>query len=337
METNQPPTPERIFETIVAYQRSAVLKGAIDLDVFTAIADGANTADAIADKCGTSKKGMRVLCDYLTVNGFLAKEENTYKLAPDAAFYLSRHSPAYAGTVSRFLLSPTLMAAYDDIAATVRKGGTMMSDAGTVEDDHPVWIDFARGMGPMTAMPAQIIAQLIGAASMPSCKVLDIAAGHGMFGIAFAQANPNAEIVALDWQAVLEVAKENAEKAGVADRYTLKPGSAFDVDFGEGYDVVLLTNFFHHFDMPTCESLMKKVYAALKPGGRAVTLEFVPNEDRVSPPQSAAFAMVMLASTGDGDAYTLAEYEKMFASAGFTSTELHALPPTFQQLLISQK
>jgi 2-polyprenyl-3-methyl-5-hydroxy-6-metoxy-1,4-benzoquinol methylase len=229
------------------------------------------------------------------------------------------------------------MTAYDDIAATVRKGGTLISEEGTVEDNHPVWVDFARGMGGMMSMPAQLIAKLIDAASLPSCKVLDIAAGHGMFGIAIAQANPNAEIVALDWQAVLEVARENAEKAGVADRQTLKPGSAFDVDFGDGYDVVLLTNFFHHFDVPTCEGLMKKVYAALKPGGRAVTFEFVPNEDRVSPAQSAAFAMVMLSSTANGDAYTLAEYEKMFANAGFASTELHALPPTFQQVLISHK
>ncbi len=336
MEAN-PPTPERIFQTIVAYQQSAVLKGAIDLDVFTAIAEGANTSEALAEKCNTSEKGMRVLCDYLTVNEFLTKDGDTYTLAPDAAFYLNRHSPAYAGAVSGFLLSPTLMAAYDDIAAVVRKGGTMMSDEGTVEDNHPVWVDFARGMGGMMAMPAQLIAKLIDAASMPSCKVLDIAAGHGMFGIAIAKANPNAEIVALDWQAVLDVAKENAEKAGVVDRLTFKPGSAFEVDFGDGYDVVLLTNFFHHFDVATCESLMKKVYAALKPGGRAVTFEFIPNEDRVSPPQPATFAMVMLASTANGDAYTFAEYEKMFANAGFSSTELHALPPTFQQVLVSQK
>ncbi|MEW6130551.1 MAG: class I SAM-dependent methyltransferase [Acidobacteriota bacterium] len=337
MQPNNPPTPERIFETIIAYQQSAVLKGAIELDVFTAIAEGANTADQLAEKCHASVKGMRVLCDYLTVKGFLTKEGQTYALAPDAAFYLSRHSPAYAGAVSRFLLSPTLMSTYDDIAATVRKGGTVISDEGTVEDNHPVWVDFARGMGGMMAMPAQLIAQLIDAASMASCKVLDIAAGHGMFGIAIAQANPHAEIVAVDWQAVLAVAKENAEKMGVADRLTCKPGSAFEVEFGDGYDLVLLTNFFHHFDVPTCEGLMKKVHAALKPSGRAVTFEFVPNEDRVSPPQPATFAMVMLASTANGDAYTFAEYEKMFANAGFASTELHQLPPTFQQVLISHK
>ncbi len=67
------------------------------------------------------------------------------------------------------------------------------------------------------------------------------------------------------------------------------PGSAFDVEFGGPYDTVLLTNFLHHFDKPTCVSLLKKVRASLKPGGKAATLEFVPNEDRVSPADARGF------------------------------------------------
>ncbi len=71
-----------------------------------------------------------------------------------------------------------------------------------------------------------------------------------------------------------------------------------------GYDVILLTNFLHHFDVPTNEKLLRKVYAALAPGGHAVALEFVPNDDRISPPMSAKFSLVMLANTVSGDAYT---------------------------------
>ena len=104
----------------------------------------------------------------------------------------------------------------------------------------------------------------------------------------------------LDWAPVLRVALKNAEKAGVQDRYDMLPGSAFEVDFGGPYDVVLLTNFLHHFDHADQRGLLKKVRAALKPGGRAATLEFVPNEDRVSPPMPAAFAMTMLTTTADG-------------------------------------
>ena len=79
-------------------------------------------------------------------------------------------------------------------------------------------------------------------------KVLDIAAGHGMYGVTIAKQNPNAEIFAVDWPQVLQVAEENANAAGVAARYHKIPGSAFEVDFGNDYDLVLLTGFLHHFD-----------------------------------------------------------------------------------------
>ena len=136
---------------------------------------------------------------------------------------------------------------------------------------------------------------------------------------------------------MLEVAKENAQKAGDADRYNTLEGSAFDVEFGSGYDLVLLTNFLHHFDPPTCETLLRKVHGALADGGRAVTLEFVPNEDRVTPPDAAGFSMMMLTSTPSGDAYTFSELERMFANAGFSRSTLHPLPPTIQQVVISEK
>jgi 2-polyprenyl-3-methyl-5-hydroxy-6-metoxy-1,4-benzoquinol methylase len=125
---------------------------------------------------------------------------------------------------------------------------------------------------------------------------------------------------------VLRVALDNSRKAGVQDRYNMLPGSAFEVDFGGPYDAVLLTNFLHHFDQPSCVGLLKKVRAALRPSGRAATLEFVPNEDRVSPPQPAAFAMTMLISTVAGDAYTLSELTAMYNEAGFGGVTAHPIP-----------
>jgi hypothetical protein len=123
----------------------------------------------------------------------------------------------------------------------------------------------------------------------------------------------------------------------VADRHRLLPGSAFEVNWGGPYDVVLLTNFLHHFDVPTCERLAAKAHAALAPGGRALTLEFIPEPDRVSPPTAAAFALTMLATTAHGDAYTFAEYDGLFARAGFARSEFHPLPPTPQQAVVSHK
>ncbi len=332
-----PPSPDLFFDTLNAYQRTAALKAAIELDVFTAIGEGNRTIQGLAKRCGTSERGMRILCDYLVVIGFLTKDEGGYGLTPDSALFLVRSSPVYIGAAAKFLASPELVDGFKDVAAFVRKGGTVASDAGIVADENPMWVEFARSMAPLTTLPAELIADLIRAGSGQKCRVLDIAAGHGLFGIAIAKKNPNAEIVALDWAGVLEVAKENARKEGVASRLTTLPGNAFEVDYGRGYDLVLLTNFLHHFDVATCEGLLRKVYAALSPGGRAVTLEFVLNEDRVSPPIPAMFSIIMLSATPGGEAYTFSEYERMFRGAGFSRSDLHHLPPTLQQVIISYK
>jgi len=333
----QQPSPQLFFQTINAHQRTEALKAAIELEVFTAIGEGATTAAEIAKRCQTSEKGMRILCDYLTIMEMLTKQDGHYALTLDSSVFLDKRSPAYLGGATEFLCSPMLTEGFKNIAEAVRRGGTAMENDGTLGPEHPVWVNFARGMGPMMAMPAQLMTKIVDPNADRKLKILDIAAGHGLFGIAFATNNPQAEITALDWRAVLEVAKENAQKAGVGERYKTIEGSAFDVDFGSGYDLVLITNFLHHFDQPTCETLLRKVHAALADGGRAVTLEFVPNDDRVTPPDAAGFSLVMLAGTPSGDAYTFAELERMFANAGFSNSTIHQLPPTIQQVVISEK
>ncbi|HXQ98584.1 MAG TPA: class I SAM-dependent methyltransferase [Candidatus Limnocylindrales bacterium] len=330
------PTPERIFELINAYQNSAALKAATELDLFTAIGEGNQEPASLARRCKTSERGIRILCDFLVVAGLLTKSGSRYGLAPDAALFLDRRSPASMASLPVFLLSPLMTSAFLELTAAVKKGGTMISDEGTLAPENPVWVDFARNMAPLMAFPAELTAGLLGASEGKMWKVLDIAAGHGLFGITLARHNPNAQIVALDWPNVLEVAKENAAAAGVAGRYRVMPGSAFDVEYGAGYDVVLLTNFLHHFDVPTCETLLRKVHAALAPGGRAVALEFVPNEDRVSPPVAAKFSMMMLGTTPSGDAYTHSQYQSMFRNAGFKSCALHSLPIP-EQIVVAEK
>jgi ubiquinone/menaquinone biosynthesis C-methylase UbiE len=184
-------------------------------------------------------------------------------------------------------------------------------------------------------MTSEVMAALLADRGPIRGSVLDVAAGHGLFGIAVARHNPEARIVALDWPAVLEVAAENAATAGVADRFTRLPGSAFDVDLGTGHAAVLVTNFLHHFDLPTCEAFLRRVRSALAPGGRVAVVEFVPDESRVSPPEAAAFSLTMLASTPSGDAYTLDEYRRLFAAAGLSEPTLHPLAPTPQQALLA--
>lgn len=330
-------SPERIFNTFFAYQQTFALKAAVELDLFTAVGEGANDPAQLAKRVQASERGIRILADYMTVQEFLRKENGKYFLTQESAVFLDRRSPACMGSMANFLADKTNVENFATLAASVRKGGTV-SDIG--DNSKPVddrWVRFARSMAPMAVSMAGVLSQMVNTGADRPIRVLDIAAGHGMYGITVAKNNPNVHVTAMDWPAVLEVAKENAKAAAVAERFSTLPGSAFDADLGEGYDYVLLTNFLHHFDIPTNEMLLRRFYAALKPGGKALTVEFVPNEDRVSPPMAARFSVVMLANTDAGDAYTFAEYERMFSAAGFKNCSLHQVPDLPQRIVAAEK
>ncbi|MBI4607017.1 MAG: class I SAM-dependent methyltransferase [Planctomycetes bacterium] len=330
------PSPSLFFQTANAYQRTHAIVAAVQLDLFTAVGDGAQTVPELAERLQASERGMRILCDYLVCIGFLTKTGATYGLTQDAAAFLDRSSPSYLGGALEFLASPLLTEAFKDVAAAVRKGGTMLKDGGVMAPEHPIWVKFARAMAPAVAPQAALAAQLVVGGAKGPIRVLDVAAGHGLFGIEVARRHAEARVVALDWPGVLEVALENARKAGIEGRYETIPGSALEADLGSGYDAVLLPNILHHFDVPTCERLLGRVRAALAPRGKAFTVEFIPDEDRVSPPEVATFSMMMLGTTSGGDAYTFSELESMLRKAGFSRNELRPLPPSLQKAVISQ-
>jgi 2-polyprenyl-3-methyl-5-hydroxy-6-metoxy-1,4-benzoquinol methylase len=323
MAVDAAPNPGIIFETLLAHQRSAALRTAIELDVFRAVGEGPADAATLATRCSTSQRGMRILCDFLTIIGLLAKQDGVYSHTPTSAMFLDPRSPTSLHATARFLGLAEMRTTYDELTEIVRSGRTSLPGEGSVEPDNPIWVDFAHGMAPMMAPLTGPLGGIVLHGRTGAMRVLDIAAGHGLFGIEIAKQNPEAHIVALDWARVLDVACENACQAGVGERYQRLPGSAFEVDYGGPYDAVLLTNFLHHFDVATCVGLLKKVRAALKPGGVSATLEFVPNEDRITPPMAAGFSLTMLISTAAGDAYTFRELEAMHREAGFGRIQAH--------------
>ena len=324
--TAVPVNPGLVFDMLNAYQRTAALKAAIDLDLFRAVGEGPGDVASMARHCAASERGIRILCDFLTVHGVLLKEDGRYRLTPSSAAFLDPRSSSSLASIAQFLGNPAMREPYDRLAEVVRTGHTVLPGDGTVEPENPVWVQFAETMAPMMAPMAGPLGKVVLQGQSGSMRVLDIAAGHGLFGIEIAKQNSQAHVTGLDWAPVLRVALDNARKAGVHDRYNMKPGSAFEIDFDGPYDAVLLTNFLHHFDKPTCVGLLKKIHAALRPGGQCATLEFVPNEDRVSPPTPASFALTMLTSTAAGDAYTLSELTGMYDEAGFKGMRAHPIP-----------
>ena len=325
------PDLEVIFSAMNAYQISMALKGALDLALFTHIDEGASTVQEIARRSGATEKGVRVVCDFLTIHGHLTKEKGEYSLPLNSKFFLSKKSPNYAGTAVNFLNHPWTIRSFSDIAGAMLRGGAI--GEGAIQDES-LWVEFARSMTGVMGGIAHFVSLAL-AKSGPAKKVLDVSAGHGMYGIALAQVFKDAEVTGLDTPAVMEVAQENAARLGVGERYRSLPGSAFDVDLGFGYDLVVVANFIHHFDTETNIEFLKRVRAALAPGGRLAVIEFIPNEDRVSPPTAAAFSLTMLGAVPDGDAYTFKEIAAMVTSAGFKDPRLVELPPTPSRMVVA--
>ena len=321
------PTPQNIFSLLLAFQQTAALRGAIELDLFTAIGLGKSSVSDLAAHCQAAERGIRILCDALVAIGLLTKEADRYGLTEEAARFLDRASPTRVGDVAKFMGSETITSSFRDIAETVRRGGTILEGNGTLEPDHPAWVEFAGSMAPL----AEAVASLLESSGTTARKVLDIAAGHGLFGISVARRSEHTDLVALDWRAVVEVARENAECAGLSGRFCTVAGSAFEVDLGSGYDLVLLPNFLHHFSRQECVDALQRIHQALAPGGRVAIVEFIPDENRVASREPALFALTMLATTPNGDAYTFAEYASMLAEAGFLRHrcyDLEGFPPS---------
>src|SRR5690242_9027022 len=96
-------SPDIFFQAALAYQRTFALKAAVDLELFTGISEGADTVPALAKRCAASERGIRILCDFLTIQGMLTKSDNRYQLTPEAATFMVKSSPAYFGTTLDFL------------------------------------------------------------------------------------------------------------------------------------------------------------------------------------------------------------------------------------------
>ena len=185
-----PLTPAIIFEMLQAHQRTAALKAAIDLDVFRAVGEGPGDVASIASHCKASERGIRILCDFLTINGVLAKQDGHYKHTPTSAAFLDPRSPACMASIAQFLGNPALHEPFKQLAEIVRTGRTILPGDGTVEPENPVWVQFAETMGPMMAPMAGPLGAVVLEGSTGPMHVLDIAAGHGLFGIEVAKQNP---------------------------------------------------------------------------------------------------------------------------------------------------
>lgn len=321
-----------VYDLFLSYLKTAALRAAIELDLFTKIGKGPINSDNLAHNTGSSQRGIRILCDFLCIVQLLEKTDGLYSLSDVSRRFLDRNSSHCIADIIDFMAAPEIVSKVMNIPSSYVKTGGLKQYTGMSSED-PLWKAFAEAMAPFAAIEAKRTTVYVKKQNMQPTSILDVAAGSGLFGIELAKQCKEAMVTAIDWAGVLEIAGKNAEAAGLSGRYRTIAGNALEEDWGTGYDLILLPNLLHHFSPDDCIGLFKKSKASLTPGGSVFLIEIIPNADRISPPEQASFAFFMLATTADGDAYTHDEYVQMARVAGLSLKGSMRLLPTAQTVL----
>jgi ubiquinone/menaquinone biosynthesis C-methylase UbiE len=320
-ETNTPSRSplEQITEMAFAFVPARVLTTALQLGVFSHLAAGHGTVADLARAAGSSERGTRMLLDALASFRLLSKAGGRYELTPHARQYLVRESPDYVGSMAE---SGAMFEAWSHLTECVRTGQPFrrVEAQEQAESFFPILV---RTLHVVNREPARRTAEVLGAGNVSKgLRVLDVACGSAVWGIAFAEADASARVTAQDFPGVFDTTREYVERHGVADRFDFLPGDLKEVDFGEScYDVALLGNIVHSEGEQSSRDLFRRLHRALAPRGRIVVIDMIPDDARTSPPYPLTFALNMLVNTEHGDTYTLAEYTAWLKDAGFTRVE----------------
>lgn len=310
---------EQIMQMNFSFAPACVLTASLRLGLFSHLAAGKSTVAEVARAAESSERGTRMLLDALAAFGLLTKSGERYELMPHARQYLVRESQDYAGGLAE---SGAMFEAWLHLDECVRTGRPVQR-VETKEMAEKFFPMLVRTLDIVNREPAQRTARALGAGTVgKGLRVLDVAAGSGVWGIAFAEADPSARVTAQDFPGVLPTTREYVSRHGLEERFDFLAGDLKEVDFGEAqYDVAVLGNIVHSEGEDSSRDLFRRLHRALKPGGRIVIIDMLPNDARTGPPYQLIFALNMLVNTERGDTYTLADYTRWLGDAGFPRVE----------------
>jgi 3-hydroxy-5-methyl-1-naphthoate 3-O-methyltransferase len=332
---NAPLSPAVIMEDLTGAWRSRALAAAVELDVFSHIAEGKRTAKEVAGAAGASPRGMAYLLDALTGMGYLHKTGSRYGLRPVSATFLVRGKTAYMGAIGQAM--SLTWDAWRDLTEVVKSGRS--AEAVNVAEKGKEF--FPKLVA--SIFPGNFAASTAAVSRLPEKerrkihRILDVGAGSGAWSLAFAQAIPQARVTTVDFPEMTPITRDFAEKFGVAARYDYHEGDLRQVDIGhDAYDLLILGHIVHSEGETHGKELLRKSYAALRPGGKLLIAEYVPNDARTGPAMPLLFGLNMLLQTEEGNVFTLREYRAWLKAAGFRKVATIPVPPPTSVILATK-
>jgi ubiquinone/menaquinone biosynthesis C-methylase UbiE len=313
-----------------AYAPPLILGAAIEHRIFDLLADGAKTAAEVSRENGASLRGVREIMTALVGFELIKKDdEGGYSLPPESAAFLVRTNPGYLGGILRH--GDQLIPRWLHLSEIVKTGKPAMA-VNQEGDGSAFFVDFVEDLFPVGYPSAKALA----AAFPQARKVLDVAAGSGVWSIPLAQNSKEVRVTALDWPGVLPATRRVTERMGVAGQYEFLAGDLNSADLGNGYDLATLGQILHSEGETHSRALLGRVFQALAPGGTIAIAEFIANEDRTGPPLAMLFAVNMLVNTEDGDTFTVTEISQWLREAGFVDPRTMEVPAPSPLILASK-
>lgn len=320
-----PVTPDRIMQIAWGYTLPLIVEAALANRVFDTLDGAAKTVDEVSAQTGASVRGLRAIMNALVGVNLLAKDGDKYRLTEESETFLVTSKPSFQGGIFKHI-SRQLLPRWMQLDEVVRNGH---ADTGVNEQGagSEFFAEFVTDILPMSYPAAQALARHLGLSQAASpARVLDIAAGSGVWGIALAQASQQVSVTAVDWEGVLPVTRQVTERFGVADRFQYVAGDIQTVDYGSGYHVATLGHILHSEGKERSRALLRRVFDAMAPGGTVAIAEFLVNEERTGPPNGLIFAVNMLVATQTGDTFSFPEIASWLAEAGFENARTLEAP-----------
>jgi (2Fe-2S) ferredoxin/SAM-dependent methyltransferase len=310
--------PDRLDTMLRSYMASRALLTALEIDLFTAIGDGA-TATVAAARCKISVRGADALMNALVSLDLLTKFSDTFHDSPESTRYFTEGSPN--NHRNGLLHTANIWHRWSTLTDAVRCGTAVE----IVRESRRDWTNnFIAGMDRNARLRAPLIVKALGASNVR--HVLDLGGGSGAYSIALAKANPELKAEILDFPAVAPLTEDYIRNAGVETQVTVRSGDMLKEKYGTGFDLVMLNAICHMFSPAQNEELFRRAFAALAPGGRLMIQDFLLTPDKTGPQFATLFSLNMLVATEAGASYNEAEYKRWLNAAGFAVIERINLP-----------
>jgi hypothetical protein len=320
-------TPDDILRLGMGFWASKTLLSAVELGVFTTLAQSPADLATLRTKLGLHERSARDFLDALVALKVLQRQAGVYRNTPEADLFLDKAKPSYVGGLLE-MANSRLYGFWGSLTEALRTG-ELQNEAkhgsdffGTLYAEPERLRGFLKAMSGISAGAAGAIATKFPWADYKT--FMDMGAAQGMVPVTLARLHPHLTGIGFDLPQVRPVFEEFVAKEGLSDRVRFHEGNFFDDDLPQA-DVIIMGHILHDWDMSQKKMLLRKAYDALPNGGALIVYEAIIDDERRENAFGLLMSLNMLIETTAGFDFTGADCQEWMRDAGFSSTRVEPL------------